>query len=318
MPYELTDKLVPVEYSALPGAGLRKKVRKLDPAVRMVGLAFVPLALVAFSFTTMAELFHSILPAIPLLILVFAVVGFFITRDEIFIGEHGLSFPLPFMHKLGFRPTRLWAELAKIEVRSDTAANTAQGDATTITLTFSNGEEAKLALKNFSKDGINLFVGAAAEWATNCKFDKQFEQLPKLYEYETGNFKNISYTQFWEEQLANTYTFTAFVPLQVGHRLRNETLTVLSQIASGGFSAIYLVKSADGKKMVVKESVTPGSIDDQAKDKIREQFKREATLLVKLDHPSIARVYDHFVEGGRSYLLIEYIAGPDLRAYVRQ
>jgi serine/threonine-protein kinase len=36
-------------------------------------------------------------------------------------------------------------------------------------------------------------------------------------------------------------------------------------------------------------------------------------------HPdAIAQVYDHFVEAGRSYLLIEYIQGPDLRAYVRQ
>lgn len=314
-----TDKLVPIEYKSLPGVAFRKKLRGLGPQARgPIILVLTVCALLPF-FTIMQSPAQQFAPWLVLfvLLLIFCGLAMCISRDEIFIGEHGLSFPLPFMHKLGFRPTRLWSELEQIEVLS---ANETEKptNKTRIRLTFKDGDQALLSLHSFSKDGINLFVGAAAEWASSCRFDNQFEQLPKLFEYETGQFKNISYTQFWEEQLANTYTFTAFVPLQVGHRLRNDTLTVVSQVASGGFSAIYLVKSGDGKKMIVKESVTPGSLDEAAKEKIREQFRREAALLMKLQHDSIAHVHDHFVEAGRSYLLMDYITGPDLRAFVRQ
>jgi len=312
-------KLVPVEYYAIPGSGIRRKFKQLDRSRRLVVRASVlsaPFLIVVFCLHTGG------LPLLLVGLLAFLCLGaaaVLVSGDEIYIGEHGLSFPLPFMFSLSMRPTRLWTELERLQVISQTLQeDSPQAGATTIRLTFSSGERVDLALQKFSADSINLFVGAAAEWATHCKFDQQFEQLPKIHEYESGNIKSISYTQFWEEQLANTYTFTAFVPLQVGHRLRSDTLTVLSQIASGGFSAIYLVKSTDGKRMVAKESVAPATLDAAAKEKIREQFNREASLLVKLEHPAIAQVYDHFVEAGRSYLLIEYIAGPDLRAYIRQ
>ena len=65
----------------------------------------------------------------------------------------------------------------------------------------------------------------------------------------------------------------------IGHHLRNDTVTVLSQIAAGGFSAIYLAKTSEGKKVVLKESVTPNTLQEEAKDKVREHFRREAELL---------------------------------------
>src|SRR5262249_22800632 len=52
--------------------------------------------------------------------------------------------------------------------------------------------------------------------------------------------------------------------------------------------------------------------------KAHELFNREAQLLSKLNHPQIVKVLDHFVENGRSYQLLEYLNGQDLRQHVRQ
>jgi serine/threonine protein kinase len=42
------------------------------------------------------------------------------------------------------------------------------------------------------------------------------------------------------------------------------------------------------------------------------RFQREATLLQQLDHPGVPEVYDHFIEGGMPYLVMEYVTGQTL------
>ncbi|HEY9787687.1 MAG TPA: serine/threonine-protein kinase, partial [Candidatus Obscuribacterales bacterium] len=90
------------------------------------------------------------------------------------------------------------------------------------------------------------------------------------------------------------------------------------EIAAGGFAAIYLVRDDSGNQRILKESVLPQECDEATRERVKAQFVREATLLVRLSHPNIARVFDHFVELGRNYLILEYIEGADLRAHVRQ
>jgi serine/threonine-protein kinase len=91
---------------------------------------------------------------------------------------------------------------------------------------------------------------------------------------------------------------------------------VIKQIAAGGFSAIYLIEDDERNKFVLKESVLPQNLDEVCRNKATEQFQREATILAKLNHPQIAKVFDHFMENGRNYLRMEFIDGPNLRKYV--
>jgi serine/threonine protein kinase len=49
-----------------------------------------------------------------------------------------------------------------------------------------------------------------------------------------------------------------------------------------------------------------------------ELFEREARLLMKIEHPSVVKVLDCFVEASRQYLLIEYRSGQDLSQFVKQ
>jgi serine/threonine protein kinase len=50
----------------------------------------------------------------------------------------------------------------------------------------------------------------------------------------------------------------------------------------------------------------------------RRQFEREARLLAGMHHPALPRVSDHFVEGNRAFLVMEFISGVDLARIISQ
>lgn len=49
-----------------------------------------------------------------------------------------------------------------------------------------------------------------------------------------------------------------------------------------------------------------------------DRFLREALLLARLRHPAIPMLYDYFLEDDYWYLVMDYIPGPSLHAYLRQ
>jgi hypothetical protein len=51
---------------------------------------------------------------------------------------------------------------------------------------------------------------------------------------------------------------------------------------------------------------------------MRKQFEREARLLAGMQHSALPRVSDHFVEGNRAFLVMEYIGGVDLARIIAQ
>lgn len=128
----------------------------------------------------------------------------------------------------------------------------------------------------------------------------------------------LSHTELWEDELKRRFRAAAFMPLEPGVIMRNGSLTVLRQLALGGLSAVYLGQLENNSLVVLKESVVPDDAKAELKDKAREMFAREANLLIKLQHPNIVPVLDYFVENSRSYLLLDYISGQDLRQYVKQ
>ncbi len=130
--------------------------------------------------------------------------------------------------------------------------------------------------------------------------------------------------QLMTDKLEMQFSATHFVPLVTGTKLLGARYTILTQIASGGMSAVYAAQmsSGDEKKsrhtnVVLKECVLPLNTDQKTRNKAKELFAREATTLAKLDHPQIVRVLDSFVQNEREYIVLEYKSGPTLRQ-VRQ
>jgi len=97
------------------------------------------------------------------------------------------------------------------------------------------------------------------------------------------------------------------MPLQPGTILKNR-YRIECALGQGGMGAVYEAYDINlGVKVAVKENLF--TTEEYAR-----QFRREATILASLRHPNLPRVTDHFViEGEGQYLVMDFIAGVDLR-----
>ena len=95
---------------------------------------------------------------------------------------------------------------------------------------------------------------------------------------------------------------------------------VVQKIGQGGMGAVY--KATDsrlGHKLVaVKEMSDVAITDPLEKQQARQAFEREAQMLATLNHPNLPRVTDHFSEGGRQYLVMDFIEGQTLEEILNQ
>lgn len=93
--------------------------------------------------------------------------------------------------------------------------------------------------------------------------------------------------------------------VEIGTLLQDRYL-IERQIGEGGMGAVYLaVDQKFGSHVAIKETFF------QEED-LGAAFEREARLLNNLHHPILPHVSDYFVEGGRHFLLMEFIEGEDL------
>jgi eukaryotic-like serine/threonine-protein kinase len=128
----------------------------------------------------------------------------------------------------------------------------------------------------------------------------------------------ITYETIWTDALETQFGATNFVPLATGATLQSGRYEVRIQLASGGFSAVYLARQGANTRLILKESTVPPGRDERTQEKAKELFDREAKLLAKIDHPSISKVLDCFVEDGRDYIVLEFIPGVSLRQLVQK
>jgi len=102
-------------------------------------------------------------------------------------------------------------------------------------------------------------------------------------------------------------------PLPANAVLQNR-YRIIKMVGGGGMANVYQAEDMrfPGKTWAVKEMreellpVTDRLPAIQA-------FTREAELLARLEHPTLPRVIDHFSEGGRHYLAMEYLEGQTLQ-----
>ncbi len=106
--------------------------------------------------------------------------------------------------------------------------------------------------------------------------------------------------------------------LQQQHILKQRYI-ILGQAGRGGLGAVY--KAADtqfGNRLVAVKEMSQSSLNAQEVVEATAAFKREALMLANLTHPNLPRIYEQFIEGGRSYLVMDYIDGETLEAYLAQ
>jgi tRNA A-37 threonylcarbamoyl transferase component Bud32 len=254
-----------------------------------------------------------------------AVFPFFVTmavmmqQNHIVLKKEGIKFPFHLMPSLLFRNRRKWTDIGAVMIVDREGPDyfeQSDYDSKELVIHFNSGGHVKLQMSAISMPDLDKFFRASKVWGSTAVFAPELIELKRKLFAGPSQAKQLSFTTIWEEEMQQHFTTTNFVPLDRGKHLQNGRYKIISQLTSGGLSAIYLGEKTDKRTIVLKESVVPVSSDEATKAKAKELFDREAKMLVKLDHPHIAKVFDHFVENGRDYLVLEYIPGQSLRQMV--
>src|SRR5262249_40983039 len=90
--------------------------------------------------------------------------------------------------------------------------------------------------------------------------------------------------------------------------------TLLRQRGKGGLGRVYKAVHKTMNRIVALKVLSPRLIKT---DKARELFQREGVAVRRLGHPNIVTAYDANMSGDRHYLVMEYVAGPDLERLVQ-
>src|SRR5229473_2535697 len=103
-------------------------------------------------------------------------------------------------------------------------------------------------------------------------------------------------------------------PLAVG-LLLDGRYRIHKILGQGGMGRVYMANDTRlaNRPVACKEMVLGDGIEHQ---KAIEDFNREARVLAALSHPSIPQIVDYFAEGGRHYLVMEFVAGGDLQGHL--
>jgi len=74
----------------------------------------------------------------------------------------------------------------------------------------------------------------------------------------------------------------------------------------------------EGRVCAIKEVHPDPDASPEALAQSREQFRREAFTLARLDQPNLPKVSDTFTEDRREYLAMDFVSGQDLRQLVEE
>jgi len=240
------------------------------------------------------------------------------SESNIIVSQEGLTLPALTSFTNKFDRFIEWSEVEKVTLLGDDLSNL---NSLKIHIKMTSGGFAVLGLNGLVANDIEYMLVSMANWLPAKALDSKLEQLKELLwnANSAGDGKVgtlLSFTSMWEDELTSRFTASAYVPLNPGQKLQEGNLKVIRQMALGGWSAVYLVQEANTKLRVLKESVIPPRVNAKLKEKAQSMFLREAHLLLKLEHPRIVRVHEHFTEDERHYLLLDYISGQNIRQIV--
>jgi serine/threonine protein kinase len=108
---------------------------------------------------------------------------------------------------------------------------------------------------------------------------------------------------------------------QVGRLLKGErhgyfwgAYKILYLVGSGTFARVYRAAHTESGQVVAVKVLRRRYVDDA---KTKEQFFREARLVMELRHPNIVPVYDVGEEQSRNYMVMEFVEGQNLRDFLK-
>jgi len=101
--------------------------------------------------------------------------------------------------------------------------------------------------------------------------------------------------------------------------LLNGRYKLETRIGQGGMGAVYKATDTrfNNRALAIKEMSRAG-LSPSSVQEAEAAFERESHLLADLLHPNLPRIYDHFTEAERSYLVMDFIEGLTIEDYLEQ
>src|SRR6266446_2199229 len=88
---------------------------------------------------------------------------------------------------------------------------------------------------------------------------------------------------------------------------------IIQIVGQGGMGAVYKAEDIQfSNRLVAVKEMRQTGLDPQGLKEAADAFKQEADLLAGLRHQNLPRIYDHFSENGRWYLVMDFIEGETL------
>lgn len=90
---------------------------------------------------------------------------------------------------------------------------------------------------------------------------------------------------------------------------------VIALVGQGGAGAVYQAEDLrlEGRMCAIKEVRPQPGASEKAIAQAQEQFRREASILARLDHPNLPKVSDYFSRDGLDYLVMDFVPGRNLK-----
>jgi len=93
---------------------------------------------------------------------------------------------------------------------------------------------------------------------------------------------------------------------------------ILEQLGEGGMAVVYKAYDTRLECDVAIKVISTNKFTPDAVARALKRFEREAKALAKLTHPNIVKVIDYGEYEGQPYLVMPYLAGGNLKQYLRQ
>ena len=102
------------------------------------------------------------------------------------------------------------------------------------------------------------------------------------------------------------------------NQMLNNRYLVISAVGQGGMGAVYKALDTQlGNRVVAIKEMSQRQMTAQQISTAARAFKQEADLLAGLRHPNLPSIHEHFEMAGGWYLVMEFIEGETLDAYLQ-
>jgi serine/threonine protein kinase len=119
------------------------------------------------------------------------------------------------------------------------------------------------------------------------------------------------------DQQPETPALTGRLP---ANSMLNNRYLILRKVGHGGMAAVYQAADTQqpGTMWAIKEMSDAALSNVQERDYAMRAFQQEAHLLRSLVHPNLPRVIDAFTQGGKHYLVMEFVPGETLQVLLER